>query len=102
MLAEKKSYTSEAESPSANPGPAPKFQGLNASMFTNNNPLVIYIDGVPHSGRYGSDASLANVERIEVLRGPQGTLYGKDAIGGVINMVTKDPGNEWQGKVDAE
>lgn len=71
-------------------------------MFTSNNPVVIYIDGVPHSYKYGFDASFANVERIEVLRGPQGTLYGKDAIGGVINIVTKEAGNEWHGKVGAE
>ena len=78
------------------------FRGLNPSMFTNNNPVVIYIDGVAHSGREGFDASLANAERVEVLRGPQGTLYGKDAIGAVINIVTKKPDNDWQGKIGAE
>lgn len=78
------------------------FRGLNSSHFTSNNPVVIYIDGVPYTTTYGFDASLANVERVEVLRGPQGTLYGKDAIGGVINIVTKDPDNKWHGKVGAE
>jgi iron complex outermembrane recepter protein len=78
------------------------FRGLNTSVFTNNNPVVIYIDGVPYSNSFGFDASLANVERIEVLRGPQGTLWGKDVAGGVINIVTKDPENEWHGKVGAE
>lgn len=78
------------------------FRGLNPSMFTANNPVVIYIDGIAHSGSYGFDASLANVERVEVLRGPQGTLYGKDAIGAVINIVTKKPDNDWHGKVGAE
>ena len=70
--------------------------------YSNNNPVVIYIDGVPFINRYGYDASLVNVERVEVLRGPQGTLYGKDAIGGVINIVTKTPENKWHGKVGAE
>ncbi len=83
-------------------GNAVNFRGLNASMFTSNNPVVIYIDGVPYVDKYGFDASLVNVERIEVLRGPQGTLYGKDAIGGVINIVTKEPENVWQGKVGGE
>ena len=83
-------------------GNSVNFRGLNPSMFTNNNPVVIYIDGVAHSGREGFDASLANAERVEVLRGPQGTLYGKDAIGAVINIVTKKPDNDWQGKIGAE
>lgn len=83
-------------------GNAVSFRGLNPSMFTNNNPVVLYIDGVPITDRYSFDASLANVERIEVLRGPQGTLYGKDAIGGVINIITKKPENEWHGKIGAE
>jgi len=83
-------------------GAAVSFRGLNPSMFTNKNPVVIYIDGVPIIDRYGFDASLANVKRVEVLRGPQGTLYGKDAIGGVINIVTKEPENSWHGMVGAE
>ncbi|MFV0600618.1 MAG: TonB-dependent receptor [Brachymonas sp.] len=84
-------------------GTTVNMRGLNSSMFTNNNPVVIYIDGIPHSNRYGFDASLANVERIEVLRGPQGSIYGKDAIGGVINVITKRPNNnKWGGQVGAE
>jgi len=83
-------------------GNSVNFRGLNASMFTSNNPVVIYIDGIPCADKFGFDASLANVERIEVLRGPQGTLYGKDAIGGVINIVTQDPDNVFRGKAEAE
>ncbi|WP_449243901.1 TonB-dependent receptor [Desulfobacca acetoxidans] len=83
-------------------GNAVNIRGLNASMFTNNNPVVMYIDGVPYTDRWGFDATMANVERIEVLRGPQGALYGKDAIGGVINVITKTPTNVWQGRIGAE
>lgn len=78
------------------------FRGLNASMFTNNNPIVIYIDGVPITDRMGYDISMANVEKVEVLRGPQGTLYGKDAIGGVINIITKEPTNTHSGSIGVE
>ncbi len=78
------------------------FRGLKRSMFTENNPVVVYVDGVPVANIYGFDFSLVNVERIEVLRGPQGTLYGKDAIGGVINVITKDPDNSWHGRIGAE
>lgn len=83
-------------------GTAVSFRGLNSSMFTNSNPVVIYIDGVPYSDRYDFNPSLANVEQVEILRGPQGTLYGKDAIGAVINIVTKKPSNTWSGSIGAE
>jgi len=79
-----------------------RFRGLTPSIFTNNNPVLIYIDGVAHIGTQGFDASLANVERVEILRGPQGTIYGKDAIGAVINIVTKKTENDWHGKIGAE
>lgn len=78
------------------------FRGLTPSVFTNNNPVVIYIDGIPTTDTYAFEASLVNAERIEVLRGPQGALYGKDAIGAVINIVTKEPDTEWHGNVNGE
>ncbi|MDK2063397.1 TonB-dependent receptor [Aliarcobacter butzleri] len=78
------------------------FRGINTSVFTNNNPVVIYIDGVPHSSVYGFDASLQNAQQVEVLRGPQGALYGKDSIGGVINIITQKPKNELNGHIGAE
>lgn len=83
-------------------GVSSSFRGLNTSVFTNNNPIVIYIDGVPHYDRYDYDPSFANVEQIEVLRGPQGTIYGKDAIGAVINIKTKTPTNKWHGTLVTE
>lgn len=81
---------------------AVNFRGINTSVFTNNNPVVIYIDGIPQSSQFGYNVSFANVERVEVLRGPQGTLYGKDSIGGVINIVTKTPTNEYEGEIGFE
>lgn len=86
----------------SNNGVQTSFRGLNLSMFTNNNPVVIYVDGVPYYDRYDFNPSLVNVKQIEILRGPQGTLYGKDAIGAVINIITKNPSNEWRGSVGAE
>ncbi|WP_419657229.1 TonB-dependent receptor [Desulfosarcina variabilis str. Montpellier] len=74
-------------------------RGLAASMFTGKNPVVLYVDGVPFDKSMHFDMELLNIQRVEVLRGPQGTLYGKNAIGGVINVVTKRPDNTLTSKV---
>ena len=54
-------------------------------------PVATYIDGVYLAAAPAALLSLNNVERIEVLKGPQGTLFGRNATGGLIQLVTKDP-----------
>ncbi|TZF81445.1 TonB-dependent receptor [Pedobacter sp. BS3] len=61
--------------------------------------VATYIDGVNQFGLDTYIAQLQDVERIEVLRGPQGTLYGRNAMGGVINIITKQPGDRTEGYV---
>lgn len=78
------------------------FRGLNPSIFTNNNPIVIYVDGLAYSDRFNFNPSFNDIEQVEILRGSQGTIYGKDAIGGVINIVTKAPANKWSGDLITE
>lgn len=57
-----------------------------------NAPSVgLYVDGIPYFDRSSFDFNLNEVERIEVLRGPQGTLYGRNTMGGIINVYTKSP-----------
>lgn len=61
----------------------------------------VFIDGVFRSRSAGSIADMANVQRIEVLRGPQSTLFGKNASAGVISVVTREPQFTFGGKVEA-
>ena len=61
----------------------------------------VFIDGVFRSRTAGAIGDLANVERIEVLRGPQSTLFGKNASAGVISVITKAPQFDFGGGVEA-
>ncbi len=72
-------------------------QGKGVSIFTrgsNSNHTLVLIDGIrsnsPADGRFDfGNLLVENIERIEVLRGPQSALYGSDAIGGVVNIITR-------------
>lgn len=81
---------------------SPSIRGIYSDMTTTTSSVSMYIDGVPMLNAIGFDAVLNNIERIEVLRGPQGTLYGKNAYAGVINVLTKKPDNKMQAKVGLE
>lgn len=60
----------------------------------------LYLDGVPISKTSGAIFDLIDLQQIEVLRGPQGTLYGKNTIGGAINLITAKPTGELGVKVN--
>ena len=74
----------------------PHIRGVGSS--TNGpgleQPVATYIDGVYIASAPSSLLTLNNVERVEVLKGPQGTLFGRNATGGLIQVITKDPRQE--------
>jgi iron complex outermembrane receptor protein len=68
-----------------------------AQINNADSPVAIVVDGVPQNSQKQLRMELFDVERIEVLKGPQGALYGRNAIGGAINIVTREPSNEFDG-----
>lgn len=61
---------------------------------------AFYVDGVYLGDLSQTINKFNNIERVEVLKGPQGTLFGRNATGGLVHVITRDPGNEWE--VDGE
>lgn len=69
-------------------------------IITSDPAVAVFIDGVYQARAFGAITSLMGIERIEVLRGPQGSLFGKNTIGGAINIVTHRPQGSNSGSVD--
>ncbi len=83
---------------SSNSGDGRNVTSIRGITTTSYDPAVAtYVDGVNQFGLDTYIGQLLDIERIEVLRGPQGTLYGRNAMGGVINIITKQPTNKTNG-----
>lgn len=77
------------------------IRGITQVRF-GEPPVALVIDGVQASSPDQRTQELTDIERIEVLKGPQGSTYGRNAIGGAINIVTKEPTNSFENKFSAE
>lgn len=76
------------------------IRGIGARI---NNPSVgLYVDGVPYFDKSPFSFDFLDIERVEILKGPQGTLYGRNTIGGAINIITQTPLNTRQTKFSAD
>ncbi|MDB5394945.1 MAG: hypothetical protein JWM91_2451 [Rhodospirillales bacterium] len=78
------------------------IRGVGAISVTSYSdpPVSVYIDGVVQARPNGNAFDLPDVERVEVLRGPQGTLFGRNTTGGAISIFTKKPAQEFGGSVE--
>jgi iron complex outermembrane receptor protein len=72
---------------------------FDANQTARDQGVGVYIDGVYMGRQQGLNAALFDVQRIEVLRGPQGTLFGRNTEGGALNIVTVQPSNEFSARV---
>ncbi|MGD0536570.1 MAG: TonB-dependent receptor [Verrucomicrobiota bacterium] len=79
----------------------PYFRGLGSSP--NNPGVTTYLDGVPQLNANSSSLEFVDVDQIEFVRGPQGALYGRNTVGGLINITSRQPSlTTWSGGVDGD
>jgi iron complex outermembrane recepter protein len=81
---------------------SPRIRGIGTSISAagNEQAVATYVDGVYYASALGSIVSFNNIEQVAVLKGPQGTLFGRNTTGGLIQITTRDPGQEFAGEAE--
>ena len=74
--------------------------GLNDFADANENPVAVYVDEIYRPAMGGLSFQLFDVDRVEVLRGPQGSLFGRNTTGGLVHYITRRPTQELDGYLD--
>lgn len=78
------------------------LRGLTNTQLTNRTQNVaVFYDGVYLPNQAMFDVGLADIERVEVLKGPQSALYGRNAFAGAVNYISRKPSSEWRGDISA-
>lgn len=72
---------------------------FDANQTARDQGVGVYLDGVYLGRQQGLNAALFDVQRVEILRGPQGTLFGRNTEGGALSIVTKTPTNDFSGNI---
>ncbi|WP_339672643.1 TonB-dependent receptor [Dasania marina] len=82
--------------------PSISLRGVGLNDFNDNNegPIAIYRDNIYQAAMPGLTFQLFDLQRVEVLRGPQGTLYGRNATGGLVHFISNAPTEEFSGYAD--
>jgi iron complex outermembrane receptor protein len=75
--------------------------GSTETIATFDPPVGTYVDDIYLSRQNANNLSMFDVQRVEVLRGPQGTLFGRNTTGGAINVIMSEPGDEFGGFAEA-
>ena len=80
----------------------PYIRGIGNDFLTiaSDASTSMYVDGVYYARSGGSIQEIFDVERVEILKGPQGTLYGRNSVGGSINIITRKPDENFGGHAD--
>lgn len=81
----------------------PFLRGIGSSSGDSNSEasVAIYLDGIYQPAPFGNFFEFNNIERVEVLKGPQGTLFGRNSTGGVIQVITRDPSHTPTAEISA-